>query len=95
MSFNKPSGRCCTCFSLPLHTLSCCEFLATPFLPLIPPPSFSLPNPVCAHATLTPRPFVIENKSLAMYYNGYIIICIFIGAFLGSFLFQWEQLNIG
>lgn len=28
-----------------------------------------------------------------MYYNGYIIICIFIGAFLGSFVFQWEMLG--
>jgi copper transporter 1 len=27
---------------------------------------------------------------LAMYYNGYIIICIFIGAFLGSLVFSWE-----
>lgn len=32
---------------------------------------------------------------LAMYYNGYIIICIFIGAFLGSFVFQWEMLGGG
>lgn len=30
--------------------------------------------------------------SLAMYYNGYIIICIFIGAYLGSFVFHWETL---
>ncbi|KAI8628998.1 putative high affinity copper protein [Xylariaceae sp. FL1651] len=30
---------------------------------------------------------------LAMYYNGYIIICIFIGAFIGSFIFQWERLG--
>ncbi|KAI1384342.1 Ctr-domain-containing protein [Hypoxylon trugodes] len=30
---------------------------------------------------------------LAMYYNGYIIICIIIGAFIGFFIFQWE--NIG
>ncbi|GAM87549.1 hypothetical protein ANO11243_055760 [Dothideomycetidae sp. 11243] len=29
---------------------------------------------------------------LAMYYNGYIIICIIIGAFLGSFLCSWDQL---
>ncbi|RMD44449.1 hypothetical protein DV735_g744, partial [Chaetothyriales sp. CBS 134920] len=29
---------------------------------------------------------------LAMYYNGYFIICIFIGAFLGSFIFSWDQL---
>ncbi|KAK1758315.1 Ctr copper transporter family-domain-containing protein [Echria macrotheca] len=30
---------------------------------------------------------------LAMYYNGYIIICIFIGAYIGSFVFQWEPLT--
>ncbi|KAI9172319.1 Copper transport protein CTR3 [Paramyrothecium foliicola] len=29
---------------------------------------------------------------LAMYYNGYIIICIFIGAYIGAFIFQWEAL---
>jgi len=28
-----------------------------------------------------------------MYYNGYIIICIFIGAYLGSFVFQWEPIG--
>ncbi|KAI9924726.1 Copper Transporter integral membrane protein that functions in high affinity copper transport [Aspergillus wentii] len=32
---------------------------------------------------------------LAMYFNGYIIICIFIGAFLGSFIFSWEPINLG
>jgi copper transporter 1 len=32
---------------------------------------------------------------LAMYYNGYFIICIFIGAYLGSFIFQWETLSGG
>ncbi|AEO69772.1 uncharacterized protein THITE_42538 [Thermothielavioides terrestris NRRL 8126] len=32
---------------------------------------------------------------LAMYYNGYIIICIFIGAYLGAFLFHWEPLGGG
>lgn len=31
---------------------------------------------------------------LAMYYNGYIIICIIIGAFLGSFIFSWEGIQI-
>ncbi|RHZ49933.1 high-affinity Cu transporter CTR3 [Aspergillus thermomutatus] len=31
---------------------------------------------------------------LAMYFNGYIIICIFIGAFLGAFIFSWEPLNL-
>lgn len=31
---------------------------------------------------------------LAMYYNGYIIICIFIGAFLGYAVFSYESFNI-
>lgn len=30
---------------------------------------------------------------LAMYYNGYFIICILIGAFLGSFIFSWQSLG--
>lgn len=30
---------------------------------------------------------------LAMYFNGYIIICIFIGAFLGSLIFSWEPVT--
>ena len=29
-----------------------------------------------------------------MYYNGYFIICIFIGAYLGAFIFQWESLAV-
>ncbi|KAI1209607.1 Ctr copper transporter family-domain-containing protein [Annulohypoxylon truncatum] len=32
---------------------------------------------------------------LAMYYNGYFIICIFIGAYIGSFIFQYEKLGSG
>ncbi|SPO02367.1 related to copper transport protein [Cephalotrichum gorgonifer] len=32
---------------------------------------------------------------LAMYYNGYIIICIFIGIYIGGFIFQWETLSEG
>ncbi|KAI0881581.1 Ctr copper transporter family-domain-containing protein [Annulohypoxylon maeteangense] len=32
---------------------------------------------------------------LAMYYNGYFIICIFIGAYIGSFVFQYEKLGGG
>ncbi|KAF1973299.1 hypothetical protein BU23DRAFT_554288 [Bimuria novae-zelandiae CBS 107.79] len=31
---------------------------------------------------------------LAMYYNGYIIICIFIGAYLGYFIFGWESFSV-
>ncbi|KAI0474150.1 putative high affinity copper protein [Xylariaceae sp. FL0804] len=29
----------------------------------------------------------------AMYYNGYIIVCIFTGAFLGYFMCQWDLLE--
>ncbi|KAK4175051.1 copper transport encoded by the Pactr3 protein [Triangularia setosa] len=32
---------------------------------------------------------------LAMYYNGYLIICIFLGAYLGSFVFHWEPIGVG
>ena len=28
-----------------------------------------------------------------MYFNGYVIICIFIGAYLGSYVFEWEVLT--
>ncbi|KKK12679.1 hypothetical protein ARAM_003363 [Aspergillus rambellii] len=31
---------------------------------------------------------------IAMYYNGYMIISIFLGAFLGKFLFDWGQYRI-
>ncbi|KAJ5492647.1 hypothetical protein N7539_001393 [Penicillium diatomitis] len=31
---------------------------------------------------------------LAMYFNGYIIICIFIGAFLGALVFSWQPLSL-
>ncbi|OTB01287.1 hypothetical protein M426DRAFT_323561 [Hypoxylon sp. CI-4A] len=31
---------------------------------------------------------------LAMYYNGYFIICIFIGSYIGAFIFQWERLGV-
>jgi solute carrier family 31 (copper transporter), member 1 len=31
---------------------------------------------------------------LAMSYNGYIIICILIGAFLGAFIFSWDTIGI-
>lgn len=30
---------------------------------------------------------------LAMYYNGYFIICIIIGAWLGAFVFGWENVD--
>src|SRR6266536_4207514 len=31
---------------------------------------------------------------LAMYYNGYFIICIIIGAWLGGFVFKWETVSM-
>lgn len=32
---------------------------------------------------------------LAMYYNGYLIISIIIGAWLGAFVFSWGNLDVG
>lgn len=32
---------------------------------------------------------------LAMYYNGYVIICIFVGAFLGALVFGWDGVRVG
>lgn len=32
---------------------------------------------------------------LAMYYNGYVIICIFLGAFLGALAFGWDGVRAG
>lgn len=32
---------------------------------------------------------------LAMYFNGYIIMCIFLGAWLGAFVFTWEAMGLG
>lgn len=31
---------------------------------------------------------------LAMYYNGYFIVCIFIGAFVGAFIFSWHSMAL-
>jgi solute carrier family 31 (copper transporter), member 1 len=30
---------------------------------------------------------------MAMYYNGYIIVCIILGNFIGTYIFQWERLG--
>ncbi|KAL2756672.1 hypothetical protein ACRALDRAFT_1069438 [Sodiomyces alcalophilus JCM 7366] len=30
---------------------------------------------------------------MAMYYNGYIILCIFAGTFIGHFMFHWERVG--
>ena len=30
---------------------------------------------------------------LVMYYNGYIIICILVGAFLEAFIFSWDSIG--
>ncbi|CAE6999600.1 Ctr copper transporter [Pyrenophora teres f. teres] len=32
---------------------------------------------------------------MAMYYNGYIILCIFLGAYIGNFIFGWESFKVG
>ncbi|EDU44637.1 high affinity copper transporter [Pyrenophora tritici-repentis] len=32
---------------------------------------------------------------LAMYYNGYFILCIFLGVYIGNFIFGWESFKVG
>lgn len=36
-----------------------------------------------------------SDDRLAMYFNGYIIISIFVGAYIGAFIFHWEPLGEG
>ena len=31
---------------------------------------------------------------LAMYYNGYVIVCIFLGVFVGFMVFSWDASGI-
>jgi copper transporter 1 len=31
---------------------------------------------------------------LAMYYNGYLIISIFAGSYIGAFIFSWESISV-
>ncbi len=82
---------------------------AAPFRPSVAQPSgerhcyarYSLPPHIsscCKFSRLAPRSglgvrCVLSRGSLAMYFNGYVIICIFIGAYLGSYVFEWEVLT--
>ena len=50
---------------------------------------YGQPNPILLFRS---GPSLIPS-SLAMYYNGYIIICILIGAYVGSFIFHWQPLG--
>ncbi|RAL11292.1 high-affinity Cu transporter CTR3 [Aspergillus homomorphus CBS 101889] len=63
-----------------------------------PPPPFR-PSLIeqLVRATLHMLQFAVAYfvMLLAMYFNGYIIICIFIGAFLGAFIFSWETIGEG
>lgn len=63
--------------------------VGTPFRP-------SLPQQMI-RATLHMVQFAVAYfvMLLAMYYNGYFIICIIIGAWLGAFVFSWQTLDMG
>lgn len=75
-----------------LHTLqfAVAYFVMLSVLPLYPV-TMDSPSRDDGEAARS-RPVLTLETRLAMYYNGYIIICIFIGAFLGAFIFQWERL---
>lgn len=60
---------------------------ARPALPTIPQQAVRALLHMCQFAVA----YIV--MLLAMYYNGYIIICIFIGAYIGSFIFSWHPLG--
>ncbi|KAL8381283.1 hypothetical protein RB595_005520 [Gaeumannomyces hyphopodioides] len=68
---------------------ACSPALAAPFRPTLPQQA--------VRALLHMMQFAVAYfvMLLAMYYNGYIIICIFIGSYLGYFVFGWETLVAG
>jgi len=61
-------------------------------------PSTSRPNifQQAVRATLHMMQFAVAYfiMMLAMYYNGYCIICIIAGAWLGAFVFSWESVSL-
>ncbi|RAH43989.1 high-affinity Cu transporter CTR3 [Aspergillus brunneoviolaceus CBS 621.78] len=63
-----------------------------------PPPPYrpTLPEQL-VRATLHMLQFAVAYfvMLLAMYFNGYIIICIIVGAFLGALVFSWEVMGSG
>ncbi|KAF2720956.1 Ctr copper transporter [Polychaeton citri CBS 116435] len=71
------------------------EVVSVPFRSQQAPPSFR-PNVFqqSIRALLHMLQFAVAFfvMLMAMYYNGYVIICIFIGAFLGTFVFNWTSI---
>ena len=61
------------------------------FITFRPSPIQQLIRSVIHMATFAVAYFIML---LAMYFNGYIIICIFIGALFGKFLCDWESYKI-
>ncbi|KAL8381802.1 hypothetical protein RB595_005863 [Gaeumannomyces hyphopodioides] len=70
-------------------TAPCAAAAATPFRPTL--------GQQVVRAGLHTVQFAVAYflMLLAMYYNGYFIICIFVGAFLGAMTFQWETIGGG
>lgn len=70
---------------------------STQSTPLLQPQSFT-PNifQQLVRAFLHMAQFAVAYivMLLAMYYNGYIIICIFLGAFIGAFIFSWHSMAL-
>ncbi|CZT51953.1 related to copper transport protein [Rhynchosporium secalis] len=68
----------------------------SPPVPALPTPPFR-PNlfQQMVRATLHMFQFAVAYfiMLLAMYFNGYIIISIFIGAWIGAFIFSWESVS--
>jgi solute carrier family 31 (copper transporter), member 1 len=81
--FANPGPQdCCGPSNPPSYPDQYITFRATPVQQLI--------RSVIHMATFAVAYFIML---LAMYFNGYIIICIFLGALLGKFLCDWESVK--
>ncbi|KPI37655.1 Copper transport protein ctr4 [Cyphellophora attinorum] len=82
--FSNPGPQdCCGPENPPTYPQQFATFRATPLQQTI--------RSVIHMATFAVAYFIML---LAMYFNGYIIICIFIGALLGKFLCDWTSIKI-
>lgn len=88
-SNSSDAGKTPATTAAPAHAPACAALPAHRFRPNVPQQAI--------RALLHMLQFAVAYfvMLLAMYYNGYIIICIFIGAYLGYFIFGWESFGVG
>ena len=97
----SPASSCCQPSATPLATATAATPGSTPAIPFLSTIIQSPSHRPRARITLIQQSLraLIHTCQfsvayfvmlLAMYFNGYIIICIFIGAYIGNFTFSWD-----